>query len=1069
MYDPETARLLRSAPELPNLSPNDLPRLLTNHYAKIVSIRLGGEEQTDEREGWSLDKIADTYELIVSVSDVPAIRRPSAFVAASAQLIIAQRQRLLNEGGETPANINRDRLSPELAAVLLFLSSEQYADAHEAASQISNHNENQNLIDSIIANHVIDLARGNLSSIIFRGRGRPEAARIPIAPNEETATLAMLHLLASGLELMAQRILGELTLNSEALPPRSIFEKVKSLSAVVIDSDTSPRIECSYPGIYHLASLLIAAHDGISESSLTSLPVPNGSDPEFWRKWISFRANKFPYIWPNHRKALDDGFHNNGVSAVMVLPTGAGKTTVSSIKIASVLGQGKKVIFLAPTHALVEQLTVDLQNMFPQDILGSSVSSDFDLLFQIDAVLPEIEVMTPERCLAMLSFSPDSFEDVGLLVFDECHLLSPESGKIRRSLDSMLCVLAFNRIAPNADTLFLSSMVKNGQEFATWISQLTGRSCISIDLLWKPSRQARGIVIYKQGDIQTIKNRALEVQSQLNQENGTTAANLRAAASRELQITPHAIWGLQHNWLDQENNSAACTFTKLMDGSVTLSGALNEHDLAIKPNVNDVSAKISELSARNDLKTIVFVNQKSHAISTSKKISSALAVSIVPTDEEVLRWGALELELGDLKHSLLTKGNAAVPHNASMLRMERNLSERMYKRENGAMVIVATPTLAQGLNLPAQLAILAGDKRVEVDNGGRESLEAHELLNAAARAGRAGHLANGIVLLVPEPALSFPESQSLNVDVVQKLQALIPEDDRCVKISDPLGVVLDRISEGNTADNDVVYMVNRLATLNDTVNDENALFNLEQSFAAYRLRENGEEQQFNNQLEELTRLVEAEANDEIDQSLSILASQSGLPPVVLFRLKQRIEQDIANLPGSILDWVAWLISWLTSDIEAREVLLSDIRSSILGATGKKKNGEITEEVLRDLIPGINSWISGMPLREVELALGGDPDSNSQTKKSCPRMRELVGSVLPRGLTFIMGLITRVVTEIDPYDTQENLSSDVVDSLSTAIRLGYDTPEKLNFSFSNPSILSRVGVHQAYSQENGLSE
>ncbi|MET1257577.1 hypothetical protein [Aliikangiella maris] len=69
----------------------------------------------------------------------------------------------------------------------------------------------------------------------------------------------------------------------------------------------------------------------------------------------------------------------------------------------------------------------------------------------------------------------------------------------------------------------------------------------------------------------------------------------------------------------------------------------------------------------------------------------------------------------------------------------------------------------------------------------------------------------------------------------------------------------------------------------------------------------------------------------------------------------------------------------------------------------------------------------------------------------------------------MGLITRVVTEVDPYDAQENLSPDVVDSLSSAIRLGYDTPEKLRFSLSNPSILSRVGVHQAYSQENGLNE
>lgn len=1064
MYDPETASLLRSAPELPDLDPKNLPKLLTGHYAQIVSIRLGGEEQTDDHEAWSLDRIADTYELIVSVSEDPLIRRPSAFVAASAQLIIARRQELLNEDEEAPANISRDRLAPEIAAILLFLSAEQYADAHEAASQISSHHDAEMPLVSIITEHIVDLAKGRLSSIIARGIERAEAGQLAIAPNESMATIAMLHSLAKGIESMALAALGEVPIDDETTMPRLIFEKVKSLSAEsVIGNDLAPRIECSYPGINHLASLLISAYDGISESSLTNLAAPEGSDADFWKSWITYRAKKFPYIWPNHRKALDDGFHNNGVSAVMVLPTGAGKTTISSIKIASVLAQGKKVVFLAPTHALVEQLTVDLQEMFPQDILGSSVSSDFDLLFQIDAALPEIEVMTPERCLAMLSFSPDSFEDVGLLVFDECHLLSPQSGKIRRSLDSMLCLLAFNKIASTADMLFLSAMVENGRELAEWVSRLTGRVCISIDILWKPSRQARGIVVYKERELETIEELALALHNVLDMERGTIAVELRAAAARKLTATPYAIWGLQHNWLDRENNSAACTYTKLTSDAVTLSGTLKAKagGIAIKPNVNEVSAKIAAQSARNNLKTIVFVNQKSHAISTSRNISSSLAVTVKPTAEENRRWDALELELGDLKHSLITKGNAAVPHNASMLRMERDLSERMYKREGGAMVIVATPTLAQGLNLPAQLAILAGDKRAEVESGGRESLEAHELLNAAARAGRAGHLANGIVLLVPEPVLSFPDNHRLGIGVVKKLQALIPEDDRCVEISDPLGVILDRISVGDTADNDVVYMVNRLATLNDSDSEENTLFNLGHSFAAFRLSEKGEEQRFNDQLVELTRLVEMEANDEIDQSLSILASQSGLPPLVLSRLKSMIEESVGSLPVTIPDWINWLINWLKADIETRDILLFEVRSSILGSTGKSKNGPLTNEALDELQPGILSWISGQPLSNVDRALGGDPDSNRSTDKACPRARELVSSVLPRGLSFIMGLITRVVAEVDPYERQDDLRADVVEALSSAVRLGYDSPEKLAFSFENAEILARVGVHRAY--------
>ncbi|MCP3429852.1 hypothetical protein, partial [Opacimonas viscosa] len=87
--------------------------------------------------------------------------------------------------------------------------------------------------------------------------------------------------------------------------------------------------------------------------------------------------------------------------------------------------------------------------------------------------------------------------------------------------------------------------------------------------------QARGVVIYQDSDISDIKARALAVQNQLNQENGSIAANLRAAALRELKAQPYAIWGLQHNWLDMENNHAACTFTKLTENKVPLKGGMH--------------------------------------------------------------------------------------------------------------------------------------------------------------------------------------------------------------------------------------------------------------------------------------------------------------------------------------------------------------------------------------------------------------------------------------------------------------------------------------------------------------
>ena len=109
-------------------------------------------------------------------------------------------------------------------------------------------------------------------------------------------------------------------------------------------------------------------------------------------------------------------------------------------------------------------MTDDLQAMFPKEICSTVVTSAYDNLFIMDSPLQEIEVMTPERCLSMISFAPEIFTDVGLLVFDECHLLSPDRHNLRRSIDGMLCILAFNRAVPDADMLF----IRNAQKWGTF-------------------------------------------------------------------------------------------------------------------------------------------------------------------------------------------------------------------------------------------------------------------------------------------------------------------------------------------------------------------------------------------------------------------------------------------------------------------------------------------------------------------------------------------------------------------------------------------------------------------------
>lgn len=208
-----------------------------------------------------------------------------------------------------------------------------------------------------------------------------------------------------------------------------------------------------------------------------------------------------------------------------------------------------------------------------------------------------------------------------------------------------------------------------------------------------------------------------------NKRKGNVAKTLRAPAKKELVAVPHALFGLQHNWL--VGSTAISTIIKVSERTVPLEGAPSPYGVSLKPNVNHVAARLAAASVESGLKSIVFVNVKAHAVSTANEITQLVGNAPSATEDETARWNALGNELGSLEHSMLPAPASAVPHNAMMIRLERDLAERLFRRPDGAKVIVATPTLAQGLNLPAHLAILAGDKRADPDDGGREALEAH--------------------------------------------------------------------------------------------------------------------------------------------------------------------------------------------------------------------------------------------------------------------------------------------------------------------------------------------------------
>ncbi len=71
---------------------------------------------------------------------------------------------------------------------------------------------------------------------------------------------------------------------------------------------------------------------------------------------------------------------------------------------------------------------------------------------------------------------------------------------------------------------------------------------------------------------------------------------------------------------------------------------------------------------------------------------------------------------------------------------------------------------------------------------------------------------------------------------------MLPEDDRCVTISDPLEKILDLIASGDTDDKYVRYTINRLATLAPSDADSAQMDKLmARSFGAFKARQRQQE------------------------------------------------------------------------------------------------------------------------------------------------------------------------------------------------------------------------------------
>lgn len=836
MFDPITEKWIKDIPQFENLDVERLPQFLSSVYAHIISTKSQLTNGNLPLLIGDFDKIVRTLNNLIFGLEALMIQdqhqgqvESLAFVTATAYSL---KNMLLQQKEESI--VSMDYVSADVSTVLLFLIADAVTDAVEVARKFHKTDGIQgNLLRSIRL-----LAEGKLNEIVDSEITKEEFH----GDYQEYAINLLMNELCEGIKDIAHHFLGNTNIK-----PTERLEQVLLLSSYQIEE--FDQID-TYVGIRKIARLLLGVTKHLEQAALINIPVPGGVDADRWKSFLHKRCMQGrPFIWKNHGFAIYNRFLDLGVSSIFTYPTGAGKSTIVQLKIASSILADRRVIVLVPTHALESQMKRELSAIFKENFSQQMFAGGEFSEYFVEENKQEIVVMTPERCLTVLGDASDKFNDVGLVVFDEFHLMgTQESGNDSRSLTAMFTMLEIFEKLPQVDFVLLSAMVKNSHDIADWLKSVTHRECLVFDDKWKPTRQLQGCLVYEQAEIKQLQKIA--------RTNPQHKSKKKLVAS--MLATPWSLFCLKTVWDSQKVRDYSRV--KLLNHQISL--GISPTTRTLTPNRNQVACQIASAFVQNGLRVMIFVDTPRSAQSIQKYAKDAIPLVDLSAlfAQNQAKIDQLTMELGDFSYSYLLNQTSCAVHHGLLLPEERDLMEQSYRQEHCVHLIAATPTLAQGVNLPADVVIIAGYDRYDVNTGGRETLEAHEILNAA---GRAGFNSYGAVILIPNHVLAMQDN-TIGNEWQEIKDGVFAGGDQCFVIKDPIEQMVDAIlNYGKAVNRDEEILLYRLGDDEKTIKRK-----LSHSFGSY-LRRKENKEPLENDSEALARLVQSDEKDIFLQNVSV--------------------------------------------------------------------------------------------------------------------------------------------------------------------------------------------------------
>ncbi len=676
-------------------------------------------------------------------------------------------------------------------------------------------------------------------------------------------------------------------------------------------------------------------------------------------------------LWPSQIATLEQGLLSSDEGFAVRMPTSSGKTRVAEMVMVYSLAENpsSRCIYVAPYRALASEVKAGFENLFSD--LGYATSTvpgtyEQDSLAQALVSSDQLLVLTPEKLDLLLRLQPEVLTEVRVVVVDEGHVVSD----ITRGPKVELLLTRLRRLVPEARFLFMSAVVprKTLEQVSEWLG---GSSDAVAVTGWRPSIQRFAMLRWING-------------------RGTLQYSSQDVEAGGLDFVPNLVQRREFSYVNADTGRRR------------------------RPKFPDSKGQVAaELAYKYAPQgpVLIFCATTQWAESVARELMDRVRLGEY-TDETVprsfrerpTRSAAIAAEwLGDDHDVVQMLRRGIAFHHGRLPEAVREAIE--YDVRNRAVeILVATSTLAQGVNLPFRTVIIHSARRYDEGLGQTSRLAARDYWNIAGRAGRAGQETEGTVIHIvqsqqDEQDFRFYEAHRGRVEPLESALFQILRD-----------LIAERISSSEAAqklDSDLLAL---LVEENDAILDTAVLDDtLASTFFAIQAAD--ESVSTRPLMALMHRTVESIVTRVPDSSRRRIYAATGLS-----------SQSCESIRSHVLENQLRVESILR---EAQSDRASMLELLIDGVVGLREMESSAPDVGGVVTP-LWLWLDGMNVAEISGVL--EQDSAHVTRF----IEEMYAYRLPWGLAAYTRIAAHVLGIEDPNVTVENIPS--------MVKYGVPTPE-----------------------------